>query len=78
MKKPMKKMTGDSTSVATVVPSFKGGQKASNHATSYNKTNVNHKQSTPNHPYGQEFKGVKAPENKTIAVLNSKGPVKKK
>jgi hypothetical protein len=72
--KKMKKNTGDSTAVAKVVPSVKGLQKANNHATSYNK-NVFHKPTVPNYPYGQEFKAVKAPMNKTIAV---KGPVKKK
>ncbi len=58
------KMTGDSTAVAKAVPSMKGMQKATNNATSYNKTNTFKKQPVPSAPYGQEFKAVKAPVKK--------------
>jgi hypothetical protein len=63
----MKKSTGDSTSVSKVLPAVKGLKKLTDSATSYNKTNVFHKQPVPNHPYGQLHKAVKPAENKAIA-----------
>jgi len=72
MKKAMKKMTGDSTAVAKVLPEMKGMQKGN--ATSYNKTNTFKKQPVPSYPYGQEFKAAKAPMSKNLA---SKGSTKK-
>lgn len=71
MKKPMK-MSGDSTTVAKVLPEMKGMQKGN--GTSYNKTNTFKKQPVPSAPYGQEFKAAKPAMSKNMA---SKGSTKK-